>query len=446
MQHSCVPTFHPPFWYNQGEKMKRRIFTISFVLSALAIWSLMFGTMAAGAITATVTKTITSTAIPGSDFVGTPLAGFAPLTVQFTHLNAGILSSCTWTFGDGTTQSFSPPAGQTSFNLCPSTNHVYATPGVYTVRLSVMKVTGATGSTTKTNYITVTNPGEFTVTPSRTPIPCGAVIVVTSTFTPTITATPTRTATATATSCGPIYRTATPDGTSLPDLVISSITFAGSSPSCANQPKNSVVVTNNGTVAAGTFQVSYSAGGVPQPAQTVNGLAAGQSVTLLFSSASGAGMTVTATADSTNMVAESNESNNTNSAILPIPTQAPTCTPTGPTNTPTRTSTITPTGTGRTPTSGIPTRTWTPTPVTTGTCSPTSTITAPFVFDGAGIFCWQSSNLGSFINSWSTTSVTLNGTNITNMWIPSSSYPAKIGGFWYVGYNSSVTWGHFEAK
>jgi hypothetical protein len=24
--------------------------------------------------------------------------------------------------------------------------------------------------------------------------------------------------------------------------------------------------------------------------------------------------------------------------------------------------------------------------------------------------------------------------------------PAKINGFWYVAYNSSVAWGHFEAK
>ena len=77
----------------------------------------------------------------------------------------------------------------------------------------------------------------------------------------------------------------------------------------------------------------------------------------------------------------------------------------------------------------------------------TSTITAPFTFDGAGSnICWQSSNLGTFINSWNTTSVMLNGVNVTNVWMGSGSYPAKIGGFWYVGYSSSVAWGHFEAK
>lgn len=89
-----------------------------------------------------------------------------------------------------------------------------------------------------------------------------------------------------------------------------------------------------------------------------------------------------------------------------------------------------------------------PTPGSTGsTCSPvTSTITAPFSFDGAGTLCWQSTNLGSYINSWNNNSVTLNGVNVTNLYVASGSYPAKINGFWYVSYNSSVAWGHFEAK
>jgi hypothetical protein len=108
----------------------------------------------------------------------------------------------------------------------------------------------------------------------------------------------------------------------------------------------------------------------------------------------------------------------------------------GPTLTPTRTLTPVITNT--------PTRT--PTPATGG-CSPvTSSITAPFTWDGAGTFCWQSSNLGSYINSWNTTNVSINGVNLTNLYVASSSYPAKIGGFWYVSYNSNVAWAHFEAK
>jgi len=98
-----------------------------------------------------------------------------------------------------------------------------------------------------------------------------------------------------------------------------------------------------------------------------------------------------------------------------------------------------------------PTRTSTPSPTPTSygniTCSPVNaTISAPFTKDGAGTLCWQSSNLGSYINSWNTSSVTLNGVDITNTYVASGSYPSKVAGYWYVVYNSSVAWGHFEAK
>jgi len=36
--------------------------------------------------------------------------------------------------------------------------------------------------------------------------------------------------------------------------------------------------------------------------------------------------------------------------------------------------------------------------------------------------------------------------NVTNIWVGSGSYPAKIGGFYYVSYNSTGAFGHFEAK
>ena len=154
-------------------------------------------------------------------------------------------------------------------------------------------------------------------------------------------------------------------------------------------------------------------------------------------------------------------------AITNTPTRTATRTNTpAVSNTPTRTPTFGASAT-RTSTAGAsstPTRTFTPGAVTStptrtsvpltatpttggGACSPvTSTITAPFTFDGAGTFCWQSSNLGGYINSWNTTSVTINGVNITNVYVASGSYPAKIGGYWYVAYSSNVAWGHFEAK
>jgi len=75
-----------------------------------------------------------------------------------------------------------------------------------------------------------------------------------------------------------------------------------------------------------------------------------------------------------------------------------------------------------------------------------ATITAPFTKDGAGTLCWQSNNLGSYINSWNTTSVTINGVNATNVYVASGSYPAQIGGYWYIVYNGPYPWSHFEAK
>jgi len=130
---------------------------------------------------------------------------------------------------------------------------------------------------------------------------------------------------------------------------------------------------------------------------------------------------------------------------------------TGPSLTPTRTST---TGPSLTPTrtstvggpTNTPTRTLTPLPITAtptsgAACSPvTSTITAPFTYDGSGTFCWQSSNLGTYINSWNTTSVIVNGVNVTNVYTAAGSLPAKIGGYWYVSYNSTAAYGHFETK
>jgi poly(3-hydroxybutyrate) depolymerase len=80
-------------------------------------------------------------------------------------------------------------------------------------------------------------------------------------------------------------------------------------------------------------------------------------------------------------------------------------------------------------------------------CSPvTATITAPFSFDGAGTFCWQSSNLGNNINSWNLASLTVNGVNFTNTFAFTSNLPPKAAdGFWYVSYTGNFPWSHFEA-
>jgi xyloglucan-specific endo-beta-1,4-glucanase len=126
------------------------------------------------------------------------------------------------------------------------------------------------------------------------------------------------------------------------------------------------------------------------------------------------------------------------------PTVRPSATPTvRPSATPTVRPSATPTiGPSATPTIGP-----SATPTGGATCSPVNaTITAPYSYDGAGAFCWQSSNLGSYINSWNLASLKINGVDFTNKYAFTSSLPAKINGYWYVSYSGGYAWSHFEAK
>ena len=111
----------------------------------------------------------------------------------------------------------------------------------------------------------------------------------------------------------------------------------------------------------------------------------------------------------------------------------------GITFTPTRTVTVGPTAT----------RTLTPmiTPTGNAVCTPvTSSITVPFSFDGVGDYCWQTGSLGSYINSWNLTKLTINGVPFSNIYVAAGSLPPAINGYWYIGYTSTVSFGHFEIK
>ncbi|MEA3546058.1 MAG: PKD domain-containing protein [Thermodesulfobacteriota bacterium] len=66
-----------------------------------------------------------------ANFKADLFGGFSPLTVQFTDLSSGSINSWYWDFGDGTN----------SFNSNPQ--HVFSSPGAYTVSLTV---TGPNGS------------------------------------------------------------------------------------------------------------------------------------------------------------------------------------------------------------------------------------------------------------------------------------------------------------
>jgi PKD repeat protein len=81
-----------------------------------------------------------------ADFTGSPTSGDAPLSVDFTDLSTGSVSTWAWTFGDEGTSSEQNPT------------HVYGSPGTYTVTLTV---TGPAGSdvATRTAYI-VANTSE----------------------------------------------------------------------------------------------------------------------------------------------------------------------------------------------------------------------------------------------------------------------------------------------
>lgn len=92
---------------------------------------------------------------PVSEFAGTPLSGPPPLTVFFTSLATGNITSGSWNFGDGGTSTLQNPA------------RTYVNPGVYTVTFTV---TGPGGSDveTKSAYVTVGDPppiASFTGTP-----------------------------------------------------------------------------------------------------------------------------------------------------------------------------------------------------------------------------------------------------------------------------------------
>jgi endo-1,4-beta-xylanase len=109
--------------------------------------------------------------------------------------------------------------------------------------------------------------------------------------------------------------------------------------------------------------------------------------------------------------------------VTPTPTIAPTYAPTA---TPTTGPTIVPTsGSG---------------------CSGATGISVPFNKDGAGEFCWSTSNIGNYINSWNLSLLEVNGVNLTNRWVAASSLPAKQNGLYNIHYKGSYAWSHFEAR
>jgi len=80
----------------------------------------------------------------------------------------------------------------------------------------------------------------------------------------------------------------------------------------------------------------------------------------------------------------------------------------------------------------------------TGECVNPEPVTLPFSFDGQGEFCWEISEPVSSVNSWNTSSVTINGKDVTNAW--SNSVVTTEDGKLIVLYNGEFPWSHFEAN
>ncbi|MDY7075350.1 MAG: PKD domain-containing protein, partial [Chloroflexota bacterium] len=92
---------------------------------------------------------------PLADFSASPLSGTVPLTVAFTDLSAGDITTWTWSFGDGTTAWVQNPI------------HVYDQIGRFTVTLTTSSGTDSS-TVIKPDFITVTAPplrANFTAHP-----------------------------------------------------------------------------------------------------------------------------------------------------------------------------------------------------------------------------------------------------------------------------------------
>jgi glucuronoarabinoxylan endo-1,4-beta-xylanase len=159
-----------------------------------------------------------------------------------------------------------------------------------------------------------------------------------------------------------------------------------------------------------------------------------------------AATTTTTTAATTTTTAATTTS--TTATTTTTTTATSTTTTTATTTSTTAATTTTTAGTTTTTTAATTTTTagTTTTTATGQTCSPVdAAITAPFTKEGAGTFCWTATAC-SYINSWNLTTLTVNGVNFTNTYASSSQLPAKIDGNWYIYYNGSYGWSHFELK
>lgn len=97
-----------------------------------------------------------------AEFSASPTTGFSPLSVQFSDLSAGDISSWAWSFGNGAISSEQSPVA------------TYKTSGIFTVGLTISG-TDASDTETKTNLINILEEGapqaSFSATPTAGKVP-----------------------------------------------------------------------------------------------------------------------------------------------------------------------------------------------------------------------------------------------------------------------------------
>ncbi|NLP12221.1 PKD domain-containing protein [bacterium] len=123
-----------------GDGTKESGQQISHTFAAADTYLVTLNTRCSGGRSGETSQQIIVLASPKADFIAAPTSGPAPLTVNLTDQSTGQPNAWTWDFGDG----------QQSHEQNPI--HVYSTPGVYSVTLTVANACGS-HSVVKENLI-----------------------------------------------------------------------------------------------------------------------------------------------------------------------------------------------------------------------------------------------------------------------------------------------------
>ncbi|MDD1654038.1 MAG: PKD domain-containing protein [Methanomicrobiales archaeon] len=165
----------PTSWsWNFGDGDTSTVQNPSHSYSAIGTYTVtLTSTNAGGSDSEVKTSYITVTPPPaGAAFTNaTPTSGVAPLSVTFTDQSTNTPTSWSWNFGDGGTSTSQNPA------------HSYATPGTYSVSLTVTNAGGG-DTITLADYVTVRPPAPvaaFSMTPTSGAIPLSVAFTDAST-------------------------------------------------------------------------------------------------------------------------------------------------------------------------------------------------------------------------------------------------------------------------